>query len=516
VSTSPQLPFKASTVASSPDERQTKVLRACRGLLLLVVCAGVIFRSVQYAWRTSLWHDEALVTLNVMHRTYAQLLRPLDYAQAAPPLFLWIERWIYLHWGFGEDQLRLVSLLCGIASVGLFAWVVWRRFPAPVAVAAAAIFAFCDKLIWHSDEVKQYSGDVFSALVLIAMATGLRRPVLPSRRLWMIATVSAVLLWFSFPVVFVYAPISLMLMVSIFRRVFRGQLPFAGAVFSCLAANVLVTVSFALLYRTTVSGHAPYLDHYWREHFADWSRPWKIPWWLLSEIFSLFDHPYRSLGWLVLPMAGVGVLALYRSERRDLLWVSIGPIGFNIIAALVGKYPFTGERITVFLVPGIFLLLAAALDAAASRRALRHLWIGLCLPFIAVGVGSALPSLLHPRARSGIRPVVEYVRRHRHPGDAICLVGEGELPDAHFTSGSSLEFLCYWPEAPTPLYGAPGTSPLRNIHQIKERRFWIVFAALPRRGSRYMEPLLADARSIARQLDRNEVPGGGAFLFEKW
>ena len=115
----------------------------------------------------------------------------------------------------------------------------------------------------------------------------------------MIATVSAVLLWFSFPVVFVYAPISLMLMVSIFRRVFRGQLPFAGAVFSCLAANVLVTVSFALLYRTTVSGHAPYLDHYWREHFADWLCPWKIPWWLLSEIFSLFDHPYRSLGWLV-------------------------------------------------------------------------------------------------------------------------------------------------------------------------------------------------------------------------
>jgi len=145
-----------------------------------------------------------LVTLNVMHRTYAQLLWPLDYAQAAPPLFLWIERWIYLHWGFGEDQLRLVSLLCGAASVGLFAWVVWRRFPAPIAVAAAAIFAFCDKLIWHSDEVKQYSSDVFSALILIALAIGLRRPVSSLRRLWLIALVSAVLLWFSFPVVFVY------------------------------------------------------------------------------------------------------------------------------------------------------------------------------------------------------------------------------------------------------------------------------------------------------------------------
>ena len=110
MSTSPQLPFKASTVASSPDDAKRKSC-ACRGLLLLVVCAGVIFRSVQYAWRTSLWHDEALVTLNVMHRTYAQLLRPLDYTQAAPPLFLWIERWIYLHWGFGEDQLRLVAAL---------------------------------------------------------------------------------------------------------------------------------------------------------------------------------------------------------------------------------------------------------------------------------------------------------------------------------------------------------------------------------------------------------------------
>jgi 4-amino-4-deoxy-L-arabinose transferase-like glycosyltransferase len=450
-----------------------------------------------------------------MHRTYAQLLWPLDYAQAAPPLFLWIERWIYLHWGFGEDQLRLVSLLCGAASVGLFAWVVWRRFPAPIAVAAAAIFAFCDKLIWHSDEVKQYSSDVFSALILIALAIGLRRPVSSLRRLWLIALVSAVLLWFSFPVVFVYGPISLMLLVTIVRRVAWGQISLASAIFSCLAANVLVMASFILLYRITVSGHAPYLDHYWREHFADWSRWWTIPWWLISEVFSLCDHPYRSFGWLVLPMAATGAVALYRSDRRDLLWVSIGPIGFNMIGAILGKYPFTGERITVFLVPGLFLLVAAALDAAASRRALRYLWIGLCLPFIVIGVGSAVPSLLHPRARSGIRPVVEYIQKHRQPGEAICMVGEGELPNAHFISGSSLELLCYWPDAPGPLYGAPGTPPLRNIHQIKERRFWIVFAALPKHGSRNMEPLLADARSIASQLDRNETPGGGAFLFEK-
>jgi len=54
VSTSLQLPSKTPVVTPSEDAHRLTVLRAYRGLVLLIVIAGVILRAVQYAWRTSL------------------------------------------------------------------------------------------------------------------------------------------------------------------------------------------------------------------------------------------------------------------------------------------------------------------------------------------------------------------------------------------------------------------------------------------------------------------------------
>lgn len=490
-------------------------MRLWKSALLAIVLFGITSRVAQYAWRASLWHDEALVTLNVMHRDYRELLRPLDYEQAAPPLFLWGERWMYLHLGFGEYQLRLISLICGVTSVMLFGWLAWRLFPPPVAVAVAAFLALCDKVIWHSAQVKQYSGDVLVAVVLLCLAIGLRRPVLAAARLWLVAAMSAILLWFSFPAVFVFAAISLMLLPEMLRQAPWKRMPRWLVAIVYLGANLLVLVSFGLMYRLTVRGHAGYLDRYWSEHFADWSKPWLVPAWIVREIYSLCDHPYRSLGWLVLPLAVLGAVELYRSGRANVVWAAAGPIGFCMAAGLAGKYPFTGERITVFLAPGLFILVGAGLEWLRGRERTRKVWFVPAVPLVLVGVGFSASYLIDSHSRSSIRAVAQFLREHRRPGEAICLVGEGTEPDSHFRSGRNLELLCYWPDVPGPLYGAPETPPLKDVSEIREKRFWIVFAALPKHHSRYMQGLLADARSVAVEVEKKEIPGGGAFLFER-
>jgi hypothetical protein len=411
--------------------------------------------------------------------------------------------------------MRLISIVCSVASMGLFGWLAWRRFCPPVAVTATALFALCDKLIWHAAEVKQYSGDVFSALLLLSLAVGLRRPVQPLRRLWLIAGVCAIVLWFSFPAIFVFGAISLMLLGKLLRHVRWKRVSPAKAVVAFASANLLVVISFLILYRLTIYAHAGNLDLYWREHLADWSRPMQIPWWIISEIYSLCDHPYRSLGFLVLPLAGAGAIALFREGRRDLLWVCVGPIGFALLAALADQYPFTGERITLFLVPGFFLLVAAGLEWASRTATLERWWIILAAPMLLVGLRFALPHLVHPHMRSAMRPIAQYVREHRQDGEAICLVGEGTSPIAHFTCGRNLELLCYWSDVPGPLYGAPGTPVLKDVWQISEKRFWIVFAALPEHCTRYMSRLLEDTRAGATEVEHESIPGGGAYLFEK-
>ena len=52
-----------------------------RWMVFGAVVFGVICRLSQYAANTSLWHDEAFVALNALHKSFAELLGPLDWNQ---------------------------------------------------------------------------------------------------------------------------------------------------------------------------------------------------------------------------------------------------------------------------------------------------------------------------------------------------------------------------------------------------------------------------------------------------
>lgn len=57
-----------------------------------ILTLGAINRIIQYEFNRSLWADEAVLALNIVHRSYLELFQPLDYDQAAPPGFLMIEK----------------------------------------------------------------------------------------------------------------------------------------------------------------------------------------------------------------------------------------------------------------------------------------------------------------------------------------------------------------------------------------------------------------------------------------
>ena len=82
------------------------------------------------------WGDEAFLGLNVIRRDYGDLLRPLDLAQVAPGLFLWIERFVYVHLGMSEWALRLPQMVAGIGALFLF-WRWARLLARPLAAAMA-------------------------------------------------------------------------------------------------------------------------------------------------------------------------------------------------------------------------------------------------------------------------------------------------------------------------------------------------------------------------------------------
>jgi len=68
---------------------------------------GILVRLRQYLFDRSLWLDESFLALNIIHRSAAGLLKPLDYNQAAPLGFLLLQKAAARYLGSGELVLRL-------------------------------------------------------------------------------------------------------------------------------------------------------------------------------------------------------------------------------------------------------------------------------------------------------------------------------------------------------------------------------------------------------------------------
>src|SRR5690349_16225058 len=122
--------------------------------LWIVSAAGIAARLEQYLFNRSLWLDEALMVLNLLHRSFAQLMKPLDYQLVAPLAWLFAEKLCILLFGPGELGLRLVAAAGGTLAMGLVAVLAWRLLAPRAALVAVALFALSPPLIYYSSELK--------------------------------------------------------------------------------------------------------------------------------------------------------------------------------------------------------------------------------------------------------------------------------------------------------------------------------------------------------------------------
>ncbi|MGD0045145.1 MAG: hypothetical protein ABSE84_32885, partial [Isosphaeraceae bacterium] len=87
---------------------------------------GIAVRLVRYFVNYPIWHDEAFLAVNFWDRDYLDLLRPLDYGQVAPWLFLAIERTAVTWLGYSEPAFRLFPTICSVLCLPLLRHVAGR------------------------------------------------------------------------------------------------------------------------------------------------------------------------------------------------------------------------------------------------------------------------------------------------------------------------------------------------------------------------------------------------------
>lgn len=173
----------------------------------IIIFIGIVLRFIEYLHNRSLYDDEAKLALNIVNRSFSELLQPLDYVQIAPIGFLMLEKLIVQVFKNSEYVLRLLPFLCGIISLFLF-YKISIHYIKPKAIPIAlGLFAISQNLIYYSTELKQYSSDVTIALLLYLVTTYIQSKDLTIPVVVLYGIFGAIAIWFSNTSVFILAGI---------------------------------------------------------------------------------------------------------------------------------------------------------------------------------------------------------------------------------------------------------------------------------------------------------------------
>ena len=318
----------------------------------LLLTLGLGLRLFHYARNPSMWHDEAALVLNVIGKSFGELLGPLFFAEAAPPLFLWVERTLRLLLGDGTYALRLLPFVASCAALLLFVAVARRLLSRRAVPWAIFLFACSDQLLWHASEAKPYSVDVLAAVGLLYLFLSLRS--WPLARQFMLYTLLAPLLIFLvYPGCFLLGGLLLALLPALARsRKFVDWLAYG-------VLTLTVVGSFALLFVGPIHAQrCDSMEQCWTEGFPPYDQPWKVPAWVLLSSVDVVRYCSEPAGGLLAVLVLVGAALLLKRGKRAILLLLLTPVGLAFVAALARAYPWGGSRVVVYAAPPLLLLMA--------------------------------------------------------------------------------------------------------------------------------------------------------------
>jgi hypothetical protein len=387
-------------------------------LLAGLVVLGVAVRLRYFLACPSYWYDEAYLLLSIFHRSFSQLLGPLELSQAAPPVFLWIERALYQVAGPAEEVMRFFPFVASLAALALMFPLARRVVSGPGWAWAVGFCALCRHGLTHAVEVKPYSSDVLvSEAILLATAVCLLPETSPRGWRWGLVSLFVLALlapWLSFPSVFILGGASLGLLVEAWRRRRRS-----GWVY-WVAFNLLVVLSFAGLWAVAARHeNFSYLQEAWAPHFLDTSSPGAALLWTADCLVGIGNYGTTGLGVLLVILSVPGLVRLW-ARNRSLAVLLLGPLALAWVAGALRQYPL-GDRLVFFAVPCIWLLAAAGVGAVADCLPARRTWAGWAVLglLLVPGITHFSKCLFVVGSKAEFRQAFAYVHQRRSPGDTL-------------------------------------------------------------------------------------------------
>ena len=337
-----------------------------------VVLVGVAVLCRQYFGAISYWYDEAFVLFNVYRRPFLALVGAIDCSQAAPVLYLWIERAVYLLLGPSELAMRLPAFLAGLAALLLMVPLARRLVGGPGWPWAVAFCALSAHFVMHSCEVHPYSFDVLACEAVLMTVCFYVTPGDPRRTRAVAAAplflAALVLPWFSFPAAFALGAAGLALLThALWRRSPRDL------VVCALFTGLTILSGAAMWYCHARYLNYPGLHEFWTAGFPRRYAPASLLFWTLNTPVEIGNYANQAVG---IPLALLGVVGAWTLARRSppLAVAAVGPIVLGMAAAFLHRYPMD-DRLLLYAAPCLWLLGAAGVGAVLERFQGRRRWV---------------------------------------------------------------------------------------------------------------------------------------------
>lgn len=500
----------SSSLVSQVSQRLSTILASER-LSWIIICFGIVLRLAQYFSNRSLWYDESRLALNIIYRSFPELLQPLDYNQGAPPGFLFVEKAAVELFGNSEYALRLFPFLSGIVSLLLFHRVA-KRYLKPEAIPAAlGLFAISGPLIYYSSEVKQYSSDVAVALLLYWLAHRIQAKRLTFPRLALFAGVGAAAIWFSHPSVFILAGVGASLTLFSLIRQKWGHIGRLSAAYSLWVLSFLACYLVSL---RSISSNEVLLG-YWSGSYMPFPPSSLSDYeWFMTAFFGVFENPGGlSLSGVAALAFIVGCISMHLNKRWRFFALA-SPVLFALLASGVDWYPFSG-RLLLFIVPSLLLLIAEGVGQVKEMTEPNwgKITIALVVLLFFHPVFYASYHLLKPRTHEEIRPVIAYLKAHHQHGDLVYLYYASEGAFRYYSERYGFEDDDY-------IVGIESRDDWRNYMKELDRlrghnRVWILFSHVYKgEGASEEKLFLYYLDSLGERLDYFRATGAAVYLYD--
>lgn len=357
--------------AATRNRSAERTWQLSRTLLVVALVWGLYLRLRMYLMDRAFWLDPAGLALNLVATDYAGLFAKLDYGnQAAPVAFLLVSKFLGSLFDYSELALTFFPLLLATASLGLFLWLSLEVLGSRSAPLAFVPFAACSSAVYYAGEFKQYSGDLFFAVLTLLISVLVCKSGFSRRAILGFGAIGITAAWFSYTAIVVAAGSGLALFAySLLRRDRRAAATLA-------ATGSVILIHYLLLFffqiRPTVG---PLLEY----HAASYAPlPFStngLHWWRETAT-AYFQFPLGFAGSTAIPLLGLTLGAVATAtdrENRYEFGILLFPLALVILLSGLHRYPLTtgghdvNARFLLFTVPCAFLLIGKGMQSLLRR-----------------------------------------------------------------------------------------------------------------------------------------------------